>query len=264
MGNSLMYDKKNVLKQYKDGTNLNTRVSLYDKYKVGGNSNKWMTDEYDFFDGCEIAEFGSGTGKDWVNIIDDVAQRCHLVMSDYTSGMVEGLKERYGHLDNIDVMQIDIQDIPFVNESKDFAIAHAMLYHVPNIDKAVSEVYRILKSGGKFYTATSGSKSMYWFFRNTLHKVIPQSSMAEEITFNLQNGRQYLEKYFTDVKIVSQTALLEVTDTNDIIDFALSTTSITGVKGSDRSILFDYYENMKNDDGKLVIEIEYGMFVATK
>ena len=47
-----------------------------------------------------------------------------------------------------------------------------MLYHVPDIDKAVSEVHRILKPGGKFYAATGGSKSMFWYLKDTLHEVV--------------------------------------------------------------------------------------------
>ena len=31
-----------------------------------------------------------------------------------------------------------------------------MLYHVPVMGKALSEVYRVLKQGGKFYSATYG------------------------------------------------------------------------------------------------------------
>jgi ubiquinone/menaquinone biosynthesis C-methylase UbiE len=223
-----------------------------------------MTDEYESFDGCEILEFGSGTGKDWINIINDVSSRCHLIMSDFSSGMVESLKERYGHLGNIDVMQIDIQDIPFDKESKDFVIAHSMLYHVPDIDKAVSEVHRILKPKGKFYSATMGSKGMFTFFKDTLHEVIPQVSMAENIRFTLQNGKPYLQKHFSNVDIVYNNGRLEVTDANDIIDFAISTASIDGIKESDRPKLIEYYEAKKNDEGKIIIELEYGMFVAVK
>ncbi len=264
MSNTKMHDTETVLEQYKDGNNLNTRVSLYDKYKVGGNSNKWMTDRYDFFDGCEVAEFGTGTGKDWARIIEDIASCCHLVLSDFSSGMVEGLKEKYKHLDNVEVMQIDIQDIPFKDESKDFAIANAMLYHVPDIDKAVNEVHRILKPGGKFYAATMGTKSMFTFFKGTLHEAVPSVSMAENIRFTLENGKEYLNKYFSDVDIVYNKGRLEIDDANDIIDFALSTASITGIEEINRPKLFDYYEKMKDEEGKIVIEIEYGMFVARK
>jgi len=264
MKNTKMYDTKNVLNQYKDGKNLNTRISIYEKYKIGDTYSCWIQDEYKFFDGCEIVELGSGTGKDWIEKIDEVSEKYYLTMSDFSSGMVKELKEKYGQYENVEVMQIDIQDIPFENESKDFAIAHSMLYHVPDIDKAVSEVHRILKPGGKFYTATSGSKSMFWFLKGTLHEVLPESSMADEITFALQNGKPYLEKHFYDVNIVYDRSHLEITNTNDLIDFILSVASIENVTEDDRPRLFEYYEKKKNDEGKIIVELEYGMFVAEK
>ena len=264
MKNTKMYDTQNVLNQYKDGTNLNTRISIYDKYKVGGNYIGWIHDAYDFFDGCEIVEFGSGTGKDWIGKIEEVPKKYHLTMSDFSAGMVRGLKEKYGKYNNIDVMQIDIQDIPFTDASKDFAIAHAMLYHVPDIDKAVSEVYRILKSGGVFYAATSGSKSMFWYLKSTLHEAVPSVLMPEGITFTIQNGEPYLEKYFNDVEIIYDRSHLEITDTNDLVDFIYSVPSLTGLNESYRSSVFDYYEKKKNYEGKIIIELEYGMFVAKK
>lgn len=35
-----------------------------------------------------------------------------------------------------------------------------MLYHVPDIDKALSEIKRVLKPGGNFYVSTNGKEHM--------------------------------------------------------------------------------------------------------
>ena len=259
-----MYDTQNVLRQYKDGKNLNTRISIYEKYKIGGNHSGWIWDAYSFFDGCEIAEFGSGTGKDWADTMNEAAEKYHITLSDFSPGMVEGLKERYGKYKNVDVMRIDIQDIPFEDESKDFAIAHSMLYHVPDIDKAVREVHRILKPGGSFYAATSGDKSMFWYLKGTLHEAVPSSSMPSGITFTLRNGKPYLDRYFSDVRIIHDKSRIEITETGDLLDFIFSVPSIEGLKESDRPALIDYYDKKKNAEGKIVIEMSYGMLVARK
>ena len=264
MKNTKMYDTEDVLRQYKDGKNLSTRISIYDKYKVGGNYSGWIQDAYSFFDGCEIVEFGSGTGKDWAGKMDGSARKCHITLSDFSPGMVSILKEKYGHYKNVDIMRIDIQDIPLADASKDFAIAHSMLYHVPDIDRAVSEVHRILKPGGRFYAATSGGRSLFLYFKDTLHEAVPGSTMPDGITFTLKNGKPYLDKYFSDVKIVYDRGRLEITDTNDLIDFILSAASIGDVSESDRPRMFDYYESAKNADGKIIVDLEYGMFVAEK
>ena len=45
----------------------------------------------------------------------------------------------------------DICNIPLNNESVDVVICKAVLEHVPEPQKAVKEIYRILKKGGKCF-----------------------------------------------------------------------------------------------------------------
>lgn len=142
MLNNKMNDTKNVLNQYKDAKNLSTRISLYEKYSTNTKKySTWIYENYEFFDGCKILEFGSGTGKDWKDIIGKLSQKSSLTLSDFSQGMVEELKLKFEKYNNIDVMKIDIQNVQIEENSKDVAIANSMLYHVPDIDKAVKEVF---------------------------------------------------------------------------------------------------------------------------
>ena len=47
-----------------------------------------------------------------------------------------------------------------MNNTFEIVIANSMLYHVPEIDKALSEVRRVLKKDGVFYAATSGENGI--------------------------------------------------------------------------------------------------------
>jgi len=66
-----MQDNKTLKKQYKTGRNLETRVSLHDKYSVNKQGfGNWIFENYKFFNGCKILELGCGTGgmfiaKNW-------------------------------------------------------------------------------------------------------------------------------------------------------------------------------------------------------
>ena len=95
-------------------------------------------------------------------------------------------------------------------------------------------------------------------------KSSPSSNMPDEIIFTLQNGSKYLDKYFAEVDIVYNRGRLEITDTTDLVDFIYSVPSLIGVNESDRPAILDDYEKKKNSDGAIVIELEYGMFVAMK
>ena len=44
----------------------------------------------------------------------------------------------------------DAQNLPFINNSFDVAIMDAVLEHIPEVDKAIKEVARVLKPGGIF------------------------------------------------------------------------------------------------------------------
>ena len=48
---------------------------------------------------------------------------------------------------NVSFQQIDIQDINFPDETFDVIIANHMLYHIPDLQKALYEVKRVLKTG---------------------------------------------------------------------------------------------------------------------
>lgn len=45
----------------------------------------------------------------------------------------------------------DVQDLPFRDESVDSVICNAVLEHIPEPHKAVTEIYRILKPGGEAF-----------------------------------------------------------------------------------------------------------------
>ncbi len=51
---------------------------------------------------------------------------------------------------NVDII-CDIENIPFKDNSVDFIINIAVLEHVPNPQKVITEINRILKPGGKIY-----------------------------------------------------------------------------------------------------------------
>lgn len=52
--------------------------------------------------------------------------------------------------DNVDVI-CDIENIPFKDNTVDYIINIAVLEHVPNPQKVISEIHRIMKTGAKLY-----------------------------------------------------------------------------------------------------------------
>ncbi len=121
-----------------------------------------------------------------------------LVLSDFSDGMVATTKETVGVYDNIEYKVLNIQEIPYEDDSFDVVIVNMMLYHVPNIEKGLSEVRRVLKSGGIFYCATYGEHGIIEY----LSKILSEYGVEDNINknFTLQNGHEILSTIFSAVE----------------------------------------------------------------
>lgn len=59
--------------------------------------------------------------------------------------------ENTRHLDNCTVVQADLMEAPFPDDSFDFIIADGVLHHTPNTRAAVEALYRKVRPGGQFF-----------------------------------------------------------------------------------------------------------------
>ena len=133
-----MSKKENVENQYSDKQNLSVRLNFHKKYSTNPVSYQdWLFEFYPIFEGCRILELGCGTGVLWDGKIDKLPKGTSLILSDYSQGMVDVVMEKFSSNKNISFQQIDIQEIPFEAAYFDLVIANSMLYHVPDISKAL-------------------------------------------------------------------------------------------------------------------------------
>lgn len=180
--------------------------------------------------------------------------------------MVKNVWEKYSNHNNLLVQNIDIQDIPFPDNCFDVVIANHMLYHVPDLSKALSEVRRILKSGGKFYSATNGNGGMRPYLHNAFKEVNPElnTTFTKNFSFNLQNGSEILSGFFNDVQRCDYEDSLSITETQDLIDWLKSTITIASYSENDLYGFYDYFEGIRQKEGAINIPKETGLFISTK
>lgn len=263
---AIMNETQNVKEQFSNDKNLEQRIEFYKKYTT--NKYKfadWLFDKYKFKENISILELGCGNGKHWEGRIDLLSKGCELVLSDFSEGMLELAKEKYFSYKNVFFRQIDIQSIPFENDSFDVVIANHMLFHVPNLNKALLEVNRVLKEGGYFYSATDGNGGMRPFLHNAIVKFEPTSTaFTEQLSFNLQNGSGILSKYFKNVERFDYENTLAITNTQDLIEWLKSTKSISGYSEESLLNVYNYFEDIKVKEGAINIPRETGVFISTK
>ena len=259
---SSINNQKNVKEQYASANNLNTRISIHQKYstnKMGfGN---WIFSNYKITKGMKVLELGCGTGDMWKGHKDLMKACSKLVLSDFSEGMLENAKTNLGDNPNVEYRVIDIQDIPFEAETFDVVIANMMLYHVPDIVRGLSEVCRVLKKGGAFYCATYGEHGIIEY----LTKILGTYGVEDNVNknFTLQNGEKILAPFFSDVQRMNYEDSLAVTELDDLIDYIYSLSSMTILSTIPKMEIRDILAKQMAD-GVLVIPKEYGMFCCRK
>jgi ubiquinone/menaquinone biosynthesis C-methylase UbiE len=105
-------------------------------------------------------EIGCGTGYFSLNLMQ-VGLIDHLTCTDISYGMVDALNanaERLGLSERVRATRAEAELLPFPDASFDLVVGHAVLHHLPDLDRAFSEFRRVLRPGGRVVFAGEPSR----------------------------------------------------------------------------------------------------------
>ncbi len=246
-------------KQYRNADNLRTRISIhqYSTNKTG--FGRWIFSHYNIQPGSRILELGCGTGDMWKGQLGILDGGSVLTLTDFSPGMLETAKSTLGERENIHYRIVDIQSIPFEENSFDIVIANMMLYHAPDLDRAFSEVRRVLKPSGCFYCATYGEHGISEYVTNLLREQNIKDNLNR--SFTLQNGIFSLGKHFNEVQRHDYEDSLRIPCIEDFADYIFSMASLDGIQSLSREELLKALEK-RTVNGILHVPKEYGMFIC--
>lgn len=255
-----MKETKTVSEQYKTADNLMTRMRFQGKYSVNSYGfNRWITDQYRFERGYQILELGCGNGTEWARVFPTLPSSCHLTLSDFSEGMLAAARENLSACPQIAYRQIDIQQIPYPDHSMDIIIANMMLYHVPDLNRALQEVKRVLKPTGVFYSATYGENGIIRYLGELFASYGVMASLNDN--FTLQNGASVLGRHFNSVERRDYEDRFEVTDADDLYDYLMSLSAMVDFGTLTRTEILRVLEGQKVN-GIIHIPKEYGLFLS--
>ncbi len=103
-------------------------------------------------------EIGAGTGYFTLNLLR-AGMIAEATCSDISPGMLTALRanaERLGL--EVRTEQVDAERLPFADESFDLVLGHAVLHHIPDLDRAFAEFARVLAPGGTVLFAGEPSR----------------------------------------------------------------------------------------------------------
>ena len=142
-------DPQAVRAEYASERGLEGRRAAY-RYAVGPDVPGMAFDAVAEARPGRVLEVGCGPGELAARIKDELA--AGVVAVDISPRMVELARGR-----GVDARLGDVQELEFEDTSFDCAVAAWMLYHVPDVDRALSELARILRDGGRLVAVTNRS-----------------------------------------------------------------------------------------------------------
>jgi ubiquinone/menaquinone biosynthesis C-methylase UbiE len=95
-------------------------------------------------------EVGAGTGYFSLNLLR-AGVVAEVTCTDISPGMVEALRDNADRLGlrGVKVRTADAAALPFADGSFDLVMGHAVLHHLPDLDRAFAEFHRVLAPGGR-------------------------------------------------------------------------------------------------------------------
>lgn len=175
-----------VATEYADESRLRARASVFTGVRTaGGDARIAVVDAIRELAPGRVLEVGCGWGElaEW--IADETG--AEVVATDLSPRMVELALER-----SLDARLADVQSLPFADGEFDVVVSAWMLYHVPDLDRALAEIARVLRPGGSLVAITNSA-----FHLQELRVLV--DSGPSPSTFTRENAEGLLAPHFASV-----------------------------------------------------------------
>jgi ubiquinone/menaquinone biosynthesis C-methylase UbiE len=255
--------------QYGNSKNLSARIRIHEIYSTNKQDLwEWYFEQIlqESPQTANVLEVGTGRGDMWKRNASRIPQAWAITLTDFSAGMIADNQAHLGDLaQRMKYQEANVQELPFADGQFDIVFANYMLYHSPNIPQAVKELRRVLKPNGVLFAGTNGSHHLGEFYQ-----LIAEYSGIESwkdffaVTFNLQNGTEYLKTAFSNVQMRQFESDLWITEAQPVIDYVNSAVSIDSQSFMDKHepALRAKLEKQIAEKGGILIRKETGFFIA--
>jgi len=115
--------------------------------------------EFNNFKGKKLLEIGCGLGTDLLQFARGDAFVTGLDLAPMSVQLLKNRFALYGY--KVDARVNDAENLPFEGNTFDVVYSFGVLHHTPNTQRAINEIYRVLKPSGRFI--------IMLYHRNSLH-----------------------------------------------------------------------------------------------
>ncbi|MFX1388521.1 MAG: class I SAM-dependent methyltransferase [Promethearchaeota archaeon] len=210
--------------QYKNHQNLNNRMNLWSYGSNPVTLQEWIFNKIQLKEDENVLELGCGTGELWLENYRNIPSSCSITLSDFSEKMLTRAKANLKSLDlPIKFEIINAEEIPYPNQIFDVVIACHMLYHVPNLEKTLLSISRVLKPNSRFITTTVSQKHIQEL-TDFLSKFGLSSGFREEKSqffgeFRNETGREILKPFFRDIELFEYINPVNITFISPLMNY---------------------------------------------
>jgi SAM-dependent methyltransferase len=197
-----------VQKQYEREDNLRARQALYTEVS-GPHAPDVLWQTLVEWQPRRVLEVGGGPGELSERMQNELG--AEVAFLDSSPRMVELARER-----GIDAQVGDVQELPFEGAQFDTVVAAWMLYHVPDIDRGLAEIARVLRPGGALVAVTNSVAHL-----QELRDLIAYPDGSHE-TFNRENGEAFLRRHFAAVERFDAETVVTVREREKLVAYQRS------------------------------------------
>ncbi|MCP4541263.1 MAG: class I SAM-dependent methyltransferase [Chloroflexi bacterium] len=266
-----------ISKTYATEEPLAVRIRTHESYtqpKVDFHT--WVLDRIPWHGDEWVLDIGCGSGAYIEPVCQRLTQGGRLLAGDLSWGMLCNVAAK-SLPEHADLLNGDAMNIPLSDGCCDVVMANHMLYHVPQIEAAMTEIRRVLRPGGRFIGATNTRYSMQEFITEVenacraLGYPIEFSPIPARIRFTLENGWDFIRPFFLDVKQEIIESALIFPEVSPAVAYINSLRDIYGPQLPDDLVWEALMEQVERQiESSLANQGEYrvakttGMFVATR
>lgn len=204
-------DPEVVATQYADAANLRARQAIWEG-AVGVDPKDVLWQTLETWRPKRLLEVGGGQGELAERIQRELG--AHVTFVDQSAGMVELARAR-----GLDAEVGDVQGLRFADASFDTVVAAWMLYHVADLQGALSEIARVLEPGGALIAVTTSVDHIA-----ELRSLVGYTPMADEM-FSRENGEEYLRSHFAEVQRIDAEVVATVHERETLVAYRNSLAS---------------------------------------
>jgi len=224
------------LSSYKDPLQIEKRGAIYEYTYPHYIIEDEVIDLLGLIGDKSLLDVGCGGGR----MLLKAAERypdAKLVGVDISPGMyafAEEVARKEGM--HITFQESDIMNLPYDDNSFDRVSCMHMLYHVPDIERAVAELSRVVSSNGVVVITANSikSKPALRMLKQEAAKLMNVDEIPEmDIRFNVDDGHSVLSSQFQHLERKLYISTLRLTETRPYVDYFDSTKHFWSNKPTD-------------------------------